>query len=426
MFIYDDSPLPNWPKSNWSLRPEIPANQKISGGDWNSIAQALTDVKTFCRGASWLGLSGQGADPAPAGVAEYLYLDEATGLVRVRSGALGLGSLAYRNTAAAGSFTNASLTIDSLGRITAASSSTGSVPGSGWFGPGLDGVATLDGSTTVLGMVPVAGVYTATRDLAFSTLTINNGVTLFMANWALMVSGTLTNNGTIHNNGNAGTTNTNTGRATPDGRWKATVAAAYQNTGFSATNVPKYFFIAGAGGVANGGGGHAGAGDGGAGGIDNAGNGGFHGGSTTLCTPVQIVTLEDLWRGYLATWNSAPAIVVALLQFGAAGGSGGLHAFAGDAGGGGAGGGMCWVAARTVTGVGAIRARGGASAAGGGPGGSGGGGGGGMAVFIYGTQSGQTVDANGGLAAAVTNGGGKGGDGGSGAVYRVNLSGDGT
>lgn len=315
---------------------------------------------------------------------------------------------------------------------------TGTTASSAWFGPGTDGDITLDGSTTVLGMVPAGNVYTATRDIQAHNLTINSGVKLFMANWALQVSGTLTNNGTIHNNGKDGQANSNTGLSTPSGRWYQTVNAQFQNVGAGTTTsvagVPKYFFTAGAGGVTPGGSGHAGTGDGGAGGTDNAGNAGANGGSTTLLPQTQIVSLDDLWNGYAQTWNSSPGISIRLLQFGSAGGSGGFHSFcAADAGGGGAGGGMCWVAAQKVTGTGAIQARGGIGAAGGCPGASGGGGGGGMVVFIYETQTGQTVDANGGLAQTPTNGGSKGGDGGSGAVWKncntcagINLSGDGT
>lgn len=46
------------------------------------------------------------------------------------------------------------------------------------FGDGSDGNATLDGSTTVLGMVPSGGVYTQTRDMFYDSLTINSGVVL--------------------------------------------------------------------------------------------------------------------------------------------------------------------------------------------------------------------------------------------------------
>src|SRR5579859_396456 len=74
MFIYDNTTLPF---------PKIPLNPLPIGAspvnfnrtvDWNILCQALIDVQSFCRGANWLGASLQATDPAPAGVANYLYL----------------------------------------------------------------------------------------------------------------------------------------------------------------------------------------------------------------------------------------------------------------------------------------------------------------------------------------------------------------
>jgi hypothetical protein len=46
------------------------------------------------------------------------------------------------------------------------------------YGNGYDGDRTLDGTTTVLGMVPSSSVYSMTSDLYFNDLTINAGVRL--------------------------------------------------------------------------------------------------------------------------------------------------------------------------------------------------------------------------------------------------------
>lgn len=68
------------------------------------------------------------------------------------------------------------------------------------YGTGMDGDATLDGSTTVLSMAPSSNVYTMTKDLYFDDLTINAGVRLNPAGYRIFVKNVLTfagNNATI-------------------------------------------------------------------------------------------------------------------------------------------------------------------------------------------------------------------------------------
>lgn len=60
------------------------------------------------------------------------------------------------------------------------------------YGTGMDGDATLNGSTTVLGMAPSSNVYTMTRDLYFDDLTINAGVRLNPAGYRIFVKNVLT------------------------------------------------------------------------------------------------------------------------------------------------------------------------------------------------------------------------------------------
>lgn len=59
------------------------------------------------------------------------------------------------------------------------------------YGTGSDGDATLDGSTTVLGMAPSASVYSMTRDMFFNDLTLNTSVRLAPNGYRIFVKGTL-------------------------------------------------------------------------------------------------------------------------------------------------------------------------------------------------------------------------------------------
>ena len=66
------------------------------------------------------------------------------------------------------------------------------------FGTGTDGDATLDGSSTVLGMIPSSNVYSMTSDLYFNNLTINEGVRLAPNGYRIFVKNILTlNNNSI-------------------------------------------------------------------------------------------------------------------------------------------------------------------------------------------------------------------------------------
>ena len=59
------------------------------------------------------------------------------------------------------------------------------------YGSGMDGDITLDGATTVLGMVPSASVYSMTRDMYFNDLTINTSCHLQPNGWRIFIKGTL-------------------------------------------------------------------------------------------------------------------------------------------------------------------------------------------------------------------------------------------
>jgi hypothetical protein len=59
------------------------------------------------------------------------------------------------------------------------------------YGNGVDGDATLDGTTTVLSMAPSSSVYSMTRDLYLNDLTINASVRLAPNGYRIFVKGTL-------------------------------------------------------------------------------------------------------------------------------------------------------------------------------------------------------------------------------------------
>lgn len=72
-FVYDNTTL-NFPKSDFAPLPVgADATKYVRSSDWNTTNQALIDVKSVFRGAKWYGLEEQVSDPAPTGVANYLF-----------------------------------------------------------------------------------------------------------------------------------------------------------------------------------------------------------------------------------------------------------------------------------------------------------------------------------------------------------------
>ena len=66
------------------------------------------------------------------------------------------------------------------------------------YGNGSDGSVTLDGTTTILGMVPASNIYTMTRNLFCENLTINSNVSLNPGGFLIRVRNTLTlNSGSV-------------------------------------------------------------------------------------------------------------------------------------------------------------------------------------------------------------------------------------
>jgi len=74
-FVYEDTAL-FYPKTDLS---PIPAGgdttQYVQALDWNTLNQAVVDIKGVLRGAVQLGFTPQSTDPAPTGIDDYLWLD---------------------------------------------------------------------------------------------------------------------------------------------------------------------------------------------------------------------------------------------------------------------------------------------------------------------------------------------------------------
>lgn len=298
----------------------------------------------------------------------------------------------------------------------------------GYFGDGADGALVYDGAATILGMAPAANVYTLTRDIFATDITINNGITLKPGGYRIYATGTLTNNGTISRNGVAGGTGAN-GSTSVDG----TADAAGGTAGTALASGTLYGSAAGkAGGVGqgntNGDAGTAGASEtqctvgtntGAVGGKGGNGTGGFSnqggtasagGAGTALVQPVKTI-FRDMFD-----YNG---IIKARAGSGSGGGGaagnngsgGSTMATGGGGGGSGSNGGTIFIAAKIIinNSTKVISANGGNGGNGGngvtsgagnsGGGGGGGGGAGGLIVLVYRTLTNSgTITVTGGTA----------------------------
>lgn len=99
------------------------------------------------------------------------------------------------------------------------------------YGTGMDGDATLDGTTTVLSMVPVSSVYTMTRDMFFNNLTINASVQLKPNGYRIFVKGTLT----LNSNSTIGFTTGSSATGSIKGGGAATTSVTHSLGGNAAT-----------------------------------------------------------------------------------------------------------------------------------------------------------------------------------------------
>lgn len=291
---------------------------------------------------------------------------------------------------------------------------TWSMPGGGApaivLGSGYDGALDFDGTSVVLGLTPSAGVYTLTRSINPTDMTVAVGATIKTAGYIIIGTGTLTLNGTIHNNGTsaaggasrtagAGAAAGDLGGGTSGG--EGAIPVNNPNVGTTATNAPTWLGAAGTGALvpptiatwpagvtqATEGGTSAGGGGGGSPGSGvSAPLPGAAGGTNTKSLS-QGAALFPL-IGLLTSLHlrSSPAQYV----YSTGGGGGACGKTSGgniDGPGGGGGGGFVVVLFRTMTGSGSIEAKGGNGGPGanggvGGYGCGGGGGGGGGCIFV--------------------------------------------
>jgi hypothetical protein len=247
--------------------------------------------------------------------------------------------------------------------------------GVGPYGYGTDSNVTISGTTTL------------TRDMFYSNLTLNAGVTLNTAGFRIFVRDTCTigAGAIIRNDGNAAS-GTSLGTGAPSGTLGGGGAGApgAVNTSNGASNIVDSV------------GGNGGAG----------GSGGAGGAATPVTSanggPDIVKTFPNATQGR----QLAGGIVR-----GGAGGGGGLGSGGQAGGGGGGGGGVVMLAAHIITGSGTVQARGGNGGSGI-PGGGGGGGGGCVIVVTDLAPTGVSFNASGGAGGSASSVGTAGSPGG--------------
>lgn len=276
----------------------------------------------------------------------------------------------------------------------------------GAFGDASDGSQVFDGTTAVLGVTPVGGVYLLTRDVYLNNATINAGVTVHTGNNRFYVRGMLTLNGLLSDDGEGGRPDFNGfggngGTGCCQGHYGSTLCPVNASLGSLPFNVS-----GGPGGSQSSGGGTNGstgtaaprgmAGRGGDGGTGIGVKG--TGGNTSTNTNLGDVRATPF--AMAGVWPHAPGNTLTTGSGGGGGGGGNVV----NQGGGGGGASGCWlaVAAKHWTGTGSLSARGGDGGNAGGPSGGGGGGGqGGICVFVTTDPTTPTCDVSGGSGGGV-------------------------
>lgn len=296
-----------------------------------------------------------------------------------------------------------------------------------FMGDGSDGALNFDGSATVLGLAPASSVYTMTRDIFATTITIGSAVTIKLNGYGLFATGTISGTSSVisakGNNGAAGgaTGAAAGGAATTAGSMPATVAGGGGGNGTAGgagsvgANSPSapYGYTAGAAGATAVGNGASGVGGQGGNGGGDGTTGGSLGGTVTIAANSDGPYPQ---RSIVHAMNGRRMIGT---QFSMGTGGGGGRASAGcGGGGGGAGGGWAVVMAKEFTGTVTINAEGGDGGRCHTTGNGGGGGGGGGGVAAVGVCQGTlpTISAAGGAGGAGHGTGGNGGTGGAGLV----------
>lgn len=292
--------------------------------------------------------------------------------------------------------------------------------GDSLFGSGYDGDLHFDGTTTILGIVPVANVYTLTRPIDARDLTIDGGVDIKPDGYPIHVSRTFSGSGRVHMNGadavgrigGTGYTAKTLPGSTAGGNGAIGVATA-STAGGSVANSPFDFVdnqaIVGATGLTGGGGG------GGSNGV-SAGNGK---GGAVARNAANMIDFRTIG------WQTGRTSAGAVFSGATGGGGGNADTSSNDLGGGGGGGGG-WIVllVRNCTFTGSVEAKGGDGGAAVhvlGNCGGGGGGGGGVVVMVIGEGTLPTITVTGGIKGTSIGGGGAAGDGGPGINYSWKL-----
>lgn len=276
---------------------------------------------------------------------------------------------------------------------------TGSVDQQGLFGDGSDGSVTFDGSSTVLGLAPSAGVYTLTKDIFCDEIVVGSSATIKVNGYRIFASTSLTNNGVIHADGGSGGSASGLFVGTPASVGASgTIGGGY--SGGSGKNA-----ATGESGAEGGSGISIGGGNGGAGGA--AGTGGSPTGAGAGGSPTN----------HKIRFLSPYFVIGTSLALGGGGGGGGGCTDGAAAGHGGSGGALIFISAPSLVNNGTIRSKGGAGGNGAsattgnnGGGGGGGGGAGGVITLWYNSFTGinVSVDVSGGAGGSGGNGFGTG------------------
>lgn len=277
----------------------------------------------------------------------------------------------------------------------------------GAYGDGSDGPVTFNGSSTILGMVPSSNVYTMTRDIYCTSITINTGVTLKTQGFRIYANIGLTNNGTIQNIGGNGAAVATAGTLTPRGTiGQGSAAGAGTITAGSGATNAQADTMGGAGG---------------AGGLGSSGAGGNGGTATALSSTDQNAHHGALaFTGVYYATAATNAVAVKLMMGGAGGGGGGGDGTAG--GGGGTGGGPILICAfhfDNTNGTITVAGGNGGSPAGGNRGGGGGGGGGWILVATHLNVASGTMTVSGGTGGTKQGTGVNGSNGSSGTAQVI-------
>lgn len=102
-FVDDNDDLPNNKVDRRPVPPGESETKFITADNWNTLVVAAEDTRDWIRAATWYGLAGQAADPAPANITNYVWLKSDGTLWKTVNGtATEIGGGGVSNGAASG------------------------------------------------------------------------------------------------------------------------------------------------------------------------------------------------------------------------------------------------------------------------------------------------------------------------------------